>query len=74
MMPQWDFLNFLAGAAAEEPTFTLLMSHTATWLVRNGGRVPASATAPRTAPRAHSWRTWWWPRTAAIRCCARRPA
>src|SRR6476620_10960354 len=23
MMPQWDFLNFLARAAAEEPTFTL---------------------------------------------------
>ncbi|MET1021140.1 MAG: FAD-dependent oxidoreductase [Arthrobacter sp.] len=39
MMPQWDFLNFLAAAAAEEPAFTLLMSHTATGLVRNGGRV-----------------------------------
>ncbi|MGO4493372.1 FAD-dependent oxidoreductase [Arthrobacter sp. 2YAF22_2] len=39
MMPQWDFLNFLAAAAAEEPSFTLLMSHTATGLVRNGGRV-----------------------------------
>src|SRR2546427_8424939 len=24
MMPQWDFLNFLARAAAREPTFTLL--------------------------------------------------
>jgi 2-polyprenyl-6-methoxyphenol hydroxylase-like FAD-dependent oxidoreductase len=39
MMPQWDFLNFLARAAAQEPGFTLLMSHTATGLVRNGGRV-----------------------------------
>ncbi|PVZ60429.1 FAD-dependent oxidoreductase [Arthrobacter sp. H-02-3] len=39
MMPQWDFLNFLGAAAAEEPGFTLLMSHTATGLVRNGGRV-----------------------------------
>lgn len=39
MMPQWDFLNFLADAAAQEPAFTLLMSHTATGLVRNGGRV-----------------------------------
>ena len=39
MMPQWDFLNFLAAAAAEEPGFTLLMSHTATGLVRDGGRV-----------------------------------
>lgn len=39
MMPQWDFLNFLAAAASEEPGFTLLMSHTATGLVRDGGRV-----------------------------------
>lgn len=39
MMPQWDFLNFLADAASQEPAFTLLMSHTATGLVRNGGRV-----------------------------------
>ena len=27
MMPQWDFLNFLAGEAAAEPTFTLRMEH-----------------------------------------------
>ena len=39
MMPQWDFLNFLADAAAAEPSFTLRMSSTATALVRNGGRV-----------------------------------
>jgi 2-polyprenyl-6-methoxyphenol hydroxylase-like FAD-dependent oxidoreductase len=39
MMPQWDFLNFLARTAAEEPTFTLLMEHTATSLMYDGGRV-----------------------------------
>src|SRR5512141_1976671 len=39
MMPQWDFLNFLAGAAAQEPSFQLLMNHTVTALIRNGGRV-----------------------------------
>ena len=39
MMPQWDFLNFLAEAAAEEPSFTLRMNHAATGLLRNGGRV-----------------------------------
>ncbi|WP_427134325.1 FAD-dependent oxidoreductase [Pseudarthrobacter sp. S9] len=39
MMPQWDFLNFLADAAAQESAFTLLMRHAATGLVRNGGRV-----------------------------------
>lgn len=39
MMPQWDFLNFLATEAAREPTFTLLMEHEATSLVLDGGRV-----------------------------------
>ncbi|MDQ1056902.1 2-polyprenyl-6-methoxyphenol hydroxylase-like FAD-dependent oxidoreductase [Arthrobacter globiformis] len=39
MMPQWDFLNFLARTAADEPSFTLLMEHTATSLMYDGGRV-----------------------------------
>lgn len=39
MMPQWDFLNFLADAAGQEPSFSLRMGHRATSLVRNGGRV-----------------------------------
>ncbi|WP_211880185.1 FAD-dependent oxidoreductase [Pseudarthrobacter albicanus] len=39
LMPQWDFLNFLADAAAREPSFSLRMRHTATALLRNGGRV-----------------------------------
>jgi 2-polyprenyl-6-methoxyphenol hydroxylase-like FAD-dependent oxidoreductase len=39
MMPQWDFLNFLARAAEQEPTFTLLMEHKATSLMSDGGRV-----------------------------------
>lgn len=39
MMPQWDFLDFLASAAAEEPTFTLLMESEATGLEFDGGRV-----------------------------------
>ncbi|QDG65651.1 MULTISPECIES: FAD-dependent oxidoreductase [unclassified Pseudarthrobacter] len=39
MMPQWDFLNFLATEAAREPTFTLLMQHEATSLMFDGGRV-----------------------------------
>ncbi|WP_306913569.1 MULTISPECIES: FAD-dependent oxidoreductase [unclassified Arthrobacter] len=39
MMPQWDFLNFLAEAAAQEPSFSLRMGHKSTALVRNGGRV-----------------------------------
>jgi 2-polyprenyl-6-methoxyphenol hydroxylase-like FAD-dependent oxidoreductase len=39
MMPQWDFLNFLAKAAAREPGFTLRMEHQVTALMRDGGRV-----------------------------------
>ncbi|MDQ1623661.1 MAG: hypothetical protein QOH19_2079 [Actinomycetota bacterium] len=51
MMPQWDFLNFLADAASREPGFTLRMNHTATALVRNGGRV--RGVRFRTADGAH---------------------
>ncbi|WP_410870834.1 FAD-dependent oxidoreductase [Nocardia sp. A7] len=39
MVPQWDFLDLLAGAAAEEPTFTLRMSSTATGLIDDAGAV-----------------------------------
>ncbi|MEO5318508.1 FAD-dependent oxidoreductase [Arthrobacter sp. CC3] len=39
MMPQWDFLNFLATEAAREPTFRLLMRHEATSLMFDDGRV-----------------------------------
>jgi len=39
MVPQWDLLNLLAGAARAEPTFTLLMSHEVTGLLRTGTRV-----------------------------------
>jgi deazaflavin-dependent oxidoreductase (nitroreductase family) len=39
LLPQWDFLNLLAEAAAEEPTFTLRMSTEATDLTFDGDRV-----------------------------------
>lgn len=39
MMPQWDFLNFLATEAAREPSFTLLMEHEATASIYDGGTV-----------------------------------
>ena len=39
MVPQWDLLNLLAAAAAREPTFTLLMEHEVTGLLRDGNRV-----------------------------------
>jgi 2-polyprenyl-6-methoxyphenol hydroxylase-like FAD-dependent oxidoreductase len=38
MMPQWDFLDFVAEAARAYPEFTLLMGAEATGLVERGGR------------------------------------
>lgn len=39
MVPQWDLLNLLAEAGADEPSFTLRMSAEVTGLLRDGGRV-----------------------------------
>ena len=39
MMPQWDFLDFLAAAGKRYPAFTFLMKAEATGLVEEGGRV-----------------------------------
>ncbi len=39
IMPQWDFLDFLAGKAKNNPHFTLLMQATATALIERDGRV-----------------------------------
>ncbi|WP_156754105.1 FAD-dependent oxidoreductase [Actinokineospora pegani] len=43
MVPQWDLLNLLAEAAAEEPTFALRMDTEATGLLRAGSRVTGVA-------------------------------
>jgi 2-polyprenyl-6-methoxyphenol hydroxylase-like FAD-dependent oxidoreductase len=39
MMPQWEFLDFVADEARRYPNFTLLMEAEATGLVREAGRV-----------------------------------
>ena len=39
MVPQWDLLDLIADAGAEEPTFTLRMATEVTGLVREAGRV-----------------------------------
>ena len=39
MMPQWDFLNFLATHAARYPRFKLRMNAEVTGLVEEGGRI-----------------------------------
>ncbi len=38
-VPQWDFLDLLADAAAEEPTFTLVRNAEVVGLLRDGARV-----------------------------------
>lgn len=39
LVPQWDFLDLLADAAAEEPSFTLLRNAEVTDVLREGTRV-----------------------------------
>jgi 2-polyprenyl-6-methoxyphenol hydroxylase-like FAD-dependent oxidoreductase len=39
MMPQWDFLNFLARHAARYPQFSLRMNSPVTSLIEHGGRI-----------------------------------
>jgi 2-polyprenyl-6-methoxyphenol hydroxylase-like FAD-dependent oxidoreductase len=39
LMPQWDFLNFLAAQGKRYPTFDLHMNTAATDLIEEGGRV-----------------------------------
>ena len=39
LMPQWDFLDFLAGKAKQFPSFTLRMLNEATYLISDGGRI-----------------------------------
>lgn len=39
LMPQWDFLNFLASHAKQFPSFQLLMQHEVTGLVKVGNRI-----------------------------------
>ncbi|OLC13199.1 MAG: hypothetical protein AUH29_13905 [Candidatus Rokubacteria bacterium 13_1_40CM_69_27] len=54
-MPQWDFLDFLAGAAARYPGFRLQMRTEATGLLEEAGRVvgvPAMTEAGPLALRA----------------------
>jgi 2-polyprenyl-6-methoxyphenol hydroxylase-like FAD-dependent oxidoreductase len=47
MMPQWDFLNFLARHARTYPNFRLMMQTEATGLLRNGDRIVGlTATGP----------------------------
>ncbi|WP_020661855.1 FAD-dependent oxidoreductase [Amycolatopsis benzoatilytica] len=52
MVPQWDFLDLLADAALEEPTFTLRLETEMTGLLRSGRQV--TGVRYRTADGAES--------------------
>ena len=50
MVPQWDLLNLLAAAAEAEPTFTLLLEHEVTGLLREGSRTTGVRYTSPTGP------------------------
>ncbi|MCX6467281.1 MAG: FAD-dependent monooxygenase, partial [Pseudonocardiales bacterium] len=53
LVPQWDFLDLLADAAAEEPTFTLVRNAEVTGLRREGGRVAGVRWRDRVSGEEH---------------------
>ncbi len=55
LVPQWHFLDMLAGAGREYPHFDLRMRHEATGLIRCGGRVAGvEVTGPDGARELHA--------------------
>jgi 2-polyprenyl-6-methoxyphenol hydroxylase-like FAD-dependent oxidoreductase len=52
LMPQWDFLDFVAEAAQRYPEFGLVMEAEATELLRDGGRVAGLLAQTKDGPLA----------------------
>ena len=50
MMPQWDFLNFLADRAARYPSFRLMMEAEVIGLIEESGRVAGVRAATASGP------------------------
>jgi hypothetical protein len=73
LMPQWDFLDFLAEQGGAIPGFHLRMQAEATGLIEEGGRV-VGVRAQTPDGRSRSAPTSWSAATAAIRPCAKAPA
>ena len=69
LVPQWDLLDLLADAAAEEPTFTLRRNAEVTDLLRDGGRVVGVRFTDRTDGTVHELRA-----TLTVACDGRRSA
>jgi 2-polyprenyl-6-methoxyphenol hydroxylase-like FAD-dependent oxidoreductase len=56
LVPQWDFLDLLADAAAEEPSFALRRDAEVVGLLREGGRVAGVRWRDRTTGAEHELR------------------
>jgi 2-polyprenyl-6-methoxyphenol hydroxylase-like FAD-dependent oxidoreductase len=69
LVPQWDLLDLLADAAAEEPTFTLRRDAEVTDLLREGGRVVGARFTDRTDGSVHELRA-----TLTVACDGRGSA
>src|SRR5580658_8837964 len=55
LMPQWDFLNFLADRAKKFPAFRLLMQHEAIGLIQDSARITGvSARTPDGTVQIHA--------------------
>jgi 2-polyprenyl-6-methoxyphenol hydroxylase-like FAD-dependent oxidoreductase len=67
LVPQWDFLDLLADAAAEEPTFTLVRNAEVTGLRREGGRVAGVRWRDRVSGEEHELPRGWCRAASACR-------
>ena len=56
LVPQWDFLDMIADAAQEEPSFRLLRNAEVTGLVRDGARVSGVHYTDRVTGEEHELR------------------
>jgi 2-polyprenyl-6-methoxyphenol hydroxylase-like FAD-dependent oxidoreductase len=56
LVPQWDFLDLVADAAEEEPTFTLRRDAEVVGLLRDGGRISGVRYRDRTDGSEHELR------------------
>ena len=67
LMPQWDFLDFLAEKASAYPEFTLIRNAEVKDVIFEGDRVVGVRT-----PRWKCMRSWWSAPTGAHRRCGPR--
>jgi 2-polyprenyl-6-methoxyphenol hydroxylase-like FAD-dependent oxidoreductase len=78
LMPQWDFLDFLAEKASAYPEFTLIRNAEVKELIFDGDRVAGGGPPGLGGACARrSWRcmpSWWSARTGASPPCGRPPA